>query len=344
MTGETQVLAVTMGDPAGIGPEVTLKGSVDGPRRLHIGDPEVYHRTAAHLGMDMTFREVDSPEAAARLPSRFFAILPTEHRADFGEDAPFGRPHQAHAAATVESILTACRLAMAGRVLAVVTPPINKSVLHSAGFRVPGHTEMLAQCAGVAHPVMMLAGEGAQPGDRLRVVPVTIHQSLQTVASSLTAELLRHTLQTTYEALRRDFALSAPRMVVAGLNPHAGEEGAFGREEMDLILPVCQTWAADHPGVLRGPLPADTLFHLEARQGYDVALCMYHDQALIPLKMLAFGRAVNITLGLPIVRTSVDHGTAYPIAGLGVADPGSFRQAITLAVELAANRRHRPPT
>ncbi|MEO5340371.1 MAG: 4-hydroxythreonine-4-phosphate dehydrogenase PdxA [Magnetococcus sp. MYC-9] len=331
------MLAVTMGDPAGIGPEVTLKGFAERPQRLHIGDPLVYRRTAARLGLRLDFQEVDSPEAAAALPPQRFAILPTGQRAAPGDDPSwepaFGQPHAAYAASTVESILTACRLALQGRVAAVVTPPVNKSVLHAGGFPVPGHTELLGQCAGVALPVMMLAGEG------LRVVPVTIHQSLLSVTESLTADLLRRTIQITVAALRRDFALPHPRVVVTGLNPHAGEEGAFGREEVEIIAPVCRELATEWPGVIRGPLSADSLFHAEARQTYDAAICMYHDQALIPIKMLAFGRAVNITLGLPIVRTSVDHGTAYPIAGQGIADPVSFQQAILVALELAENRR-----
>ncbi|MBF0462870.1 MAG: 4-hydroxythreonine-4-phosphate dehydrogenase PdxA [Magnetococcales bacterium] len=327
------MLAITMGDPAGIGPEVALKGFSMGPRRVHIGDPAVYYQTAAQLGLNLSFQEVDSPEAAAALHPQQFAILPTAQRAGCLSDAPFGRPHVAHAAATMESILTACRLAMAGRVLAIVTPPVNKAVLHSAGFYFPGHTEVLAQQTGMAQPVMMLVGAD------LRVVPVTIHQSLQSVATTLTADLLQYTIQVTYEALRRDFRLAQPRIVVAGLNPHAGEEGAFGREEVELIAPVCRALAERWSGAVRGPLAADSLFHLEARKTYDAVVCMYHDQALIPLKMLAFDQAVNITLGLPIVRTSVGHGTAYPIAGLGIADPRSFMHAVTVAVELAANRR-----
>lgn len=327
------MIAVTMGDPAGVGPEVTLRGFTGGPRRLHIGDPAVYYQTAARLGLQMAFQEVDSPEAAAALSQKQFAILPTEHRTVPFADAPFGHPCVGHAAATVESIMTACRLAMEGRVLAVVTPPINKAVLHEAGFHFPGHTELFAQCTHTPRPVMMLVGEG------LRVVPVTIHQSLSSVSTTLTADLLRQTIQITYAALCRDFALVQPRIAVTGLNPHAGEGGAFGREELDLIAPVCQEFSACWPGVVRGPLVADSLFHREARQTYDVAICMYHDQALIPIKMLAFGRAVNLTLGLPIVRTSVDHGTAYPIAGLGIANPHSFMQAVAMAVELAENRR-----
>ncbi|MEO5354628.1 MAG: 4-hydroxythreonine-4-phosphate dehydrogenase PdxA [Magnetococcus sp. XQGC-1] len=320
------MIAVTMGDPAGIGPEVVIKGFVaGGPKRIHVGEPAVYRRAAERLGFSLSFQEVETPEAAAALSLQQFAILPVHARS-----AP---------EATLESVLTACRLAVEGRVQAVVTPPINKSVLHQAGFSFPGHTELLGQCAGVERPVMMLVGEGARAGDWLRVVPVTIHQSLRSVAETLTADLLRHTIQVVYTALSRDFALEQPQIVVTGLNPHAGEEGAFGREELDIIAPVCRELAERWPGVIRGPLAADSLFHPEVRKTYDAVICMYHDQALIPLKMLAFGRAVNVTLGLPIVRTSVDHGTAYPIAGLGIADPRSYMQAVLMAVELAANRR-----
>ncbi|MBF0184700.1 MAG: 4-hydroxythreonine-4-phosphate dehydrogenase PdxA [Magnetococcales bacterium] len=337
------MLAVTMGDPVGIGPEVALKGFLaDRQKRLHIGDPLVYRRTAEHLQISVPMREVASPEEARQADGDDFLILPTEHRvSQFAEEKsaiPFARPQPAHAAATMESILSACRMAVAGRVDGVVTPPINKSVLHSAGYDVPGHTELLAHCAGIAYPVMMLAGEG------LRVVPVTIHQSLRSVAETLTFDLLEKTFLITYEALQRDFAIAAPRIMVAGLNPHAGEQGAFGHEEQEIILPVCRKLAQEMPaGVVLGPLPADTLFHPQARLGYDAILCMYHDQALIPLKMLAFGRAVNITLGLPIVRTSVDHGTAYPIAGQGKADPTSFQLAIQLARQLADNRLRSKP-
>ena len=331
------MIAVTMGDPAGVGPEVTLKGFSKAPRRVHIGDPEIYSRTARQLGTKITFREVDSPEAAAALPPHYFSILPTGNQAG-SNTALFGHPSHTHAAATIESIRTACHLAMERRVAAIVTPPINKSVLHSAGFDFPGHTELLAQCTGVDHPVMMLSGEG------LRVVPATIHQSLASVAQTLTSEFLHKTIQVTYDALRRDFALPKPIIAVTGLNPHAGEEGAFGREEVEIIAPLCQALAERWQGAVKGPLAADSLFHPKARETYDAVVCMYHDQALIPLKMLAFGRAVNITLGLPIIRTSVDHGTAYPIAGLGIADPGSFVRAVEMAEILVKNRCHAPET
>ncbi|WP_130471387.1 4-hydroxythreonine-4-phosphate dehydrogenase PdxA [Candidatus Magnetaquicoccus inordinatus] len=331
------MLAVTMGDPVGVGPEVALKSFLSGEvQALHIGDPQVFRRTAEHLGFSVVFQEVSSPEEARQQKENHFLILPTEHKvvqfATAGE-IPFGRPHPSQAAATMESIMTACRMAMAGRVDGVVTPPINKAVLHSAGYDVPGHTELLAHCAGVSYPVMMLAGEG------LRVVPVTIHQSLRSVAESLHYELLEKTIRITYEALKRDFAINTPRLMVAALNPHAGEKGAFGHEEQEIIEPVCRALSKEWPeGSLMGPLPADTLFHPQARASYDAILCMYHDQALIPIKMLAFGNAVNITLGLPIVRTSVDHGTAYPIAGQGVANATSLQLAMQLARQLADNR------
>ncbi len=336
------MLAVTMGDPVGIGPEVAMKGFLAAPStRMHVGDPQVFRRTAEHLGLDLPFVEVRSPEEAAEQAEGLFLILPTEnkvsHLAAAGGAYPFGHPHPSHAAATMESILTCCRLAMAGRVDGVVTPPINKAVLHSAGFAVPGHTELLAHCAGVSYPVMMLAGAG------LRVVPVTIHQSLRSVPETLTAELLEKSIRITYAALQRDFAIAQPRLMVAALNPHAGEGGAFGHEEQEIIIPVCRSLAQELPsGALQGPFPADTLFHPQARANYDAILCMYHDQALIPLKMLAFGQAVNVTLGLPIVRTSVDHGTAYAIAGQGVADDSSFRLAVQLARKLADNRKRTP--
>lgn len=342
------MIAITMGDPAGIGPEVTVKGFAQTPRRLHIGDPEVYRQTVAWLGQSMTVREVASPEEAATLPPHHFAVLPVKAEVDAYTRDALGKPNPAYAAATVESIQVASRLAMAQRVSAIVTPPIHKAVLHTAGFTFPGHTELLAHCAGVDHPVMMLvaphvddAGEpdGAASGAELRVVPATVHQSLASVATTLTPTLLRTVLRTTYDALRKEFALAQPRIAVAGLNPHAGERGAFGHEEERIIAPVCRSVAAAWPhGTLCGPLPADTLFHPEARKTYDAVVCMYHDQALIPLKTLAFGRAVNITLGLPFVRTSVDHGTAYGIAGLGSGNPISFVQAVAMATALAHNR------
>ncbi len=330
------MIAVTMGDPTGIGPEVTLKGFVDQPlpRRLHVGDPDLYRHAAAHFGLEVSIRPVGSVEEAAALPEHLFTVLPTRARVAMAS-FQFGQPHPGHAAAIVESILTACELTRSERSMAMVTPPIHKAVLHEAGFDFPGHTELLGQCAGVPQPVMMLTGGG------LRVVPATIHQSLASVPASLNVDRLRGVIETVVQSLRVDFAISAPRVAVTGLNPHAGEEGRFGDEEVTIIAPVCRQLSEKYAGTVRGPLSADTLFHAEARRGYDAVVCMYHDQALIPIKMLAFGNAINVTLGLPIIRTSVDHGTAFDIAGRGMANHHSYLAALSLAGEMAGNRQNR---
>ncbi|MBF0425406.1 MAG: 4-hydroxythreonine-4-phosphate dehydrogenase PdxA [Magnetococcales bacterium] len=329
-----------MGDPAGVGPEVILKAFAArtrtlprGPRWLFVGDPQVLTWSARRLDLPLIGQVVNSPEEAHQLPMHLPGLLATG--VDVALEAlQFGTPDPRQAAAVVASVKTACRLALAGRVAAVVTPPLHKGVLHAAGYSIPGHTELLAHCTGVERAVMMLVGRG------LRVVPATIHQSLASVATTLDRPLLWHILTTTLAALRRDFGLAEPRLAVAGLNPHAGEAGSFGDEEQRWIAPLCAELAASHPpGSVRGPLPADTLFHARARSTYDAVVCMYHDQALIPLKMLAFGRAVNVTLGLPIVRTSVDHGTAFDIAGRGIADPGSLMAALSLAARMVRQRR-----
>ncbi len=334
---KTLPIAVTMGDPAGVGPEIVLKAFAAHPWQVHtrfhlvhIGDPEIYAKTARHMGLEVTFKVFDSIEAAVAAPSECFAILATTARADLSI-FNFGKPDARHGAAVVESIETACRLTRNGDVSAMVTPPIHKASIHAAGFDFPGHTELLAKYCGVEYPVMMLSGNG------LRVVPATIHQSLMSVGASLTQEGLRQVVQITLDALHRDFGMARPRIAVAGLNPHAGEGGAFGREEIELIEPVCREFvAAGH--AVRGPSSADTLFHATARSKYDAVICMYHDQALIPLKMLAFGHSINVTLNLPIVRTSVDHGTAHDIAGQGVANPGSYLAALLAAEEIVGNR------
>ncbi|MBF0159955.1 MAG: 4-hydroxythreonine-4-phosphate dehydrogenase PdxA [Magnetococcales bacterium] len=315
-------IAITMGDPTGIGPEVILKAvqqrPSDGSEWLYIGDPDLLTWSARHLNLE--------------LPWQRLTLLPTHHRVDLGRFQP-GQPDPAHAAVIMECLDRACQLALTGEVAAITTAPIHKASLHAAGMAFPGHTEYLAHRTATAHPVMMLTG-----GD-LRVVPATIHQSLASVAASLQPSGLQRVITTTLTALQRDFALSAPRIAVTGLNPHAGEQGSFGREEIEIIAPVCrqlsQQWP---PGTICGPLSADSLFHASQRKGYDAIVCMYHDQALIPIKMLAFGAAVNVTLGLPIVRTSVDHGTAHDLAGRGQASPESLLQALHLAKVMAHNR------
>ncbi|MBF0284511.1 MAG: 4-hydroxythreonine-4-phosphate dehydrogenase PdxA [Magnetococcales bacterium] len=331
------ILAFTMGDPAGVGPEIVLKAHArrpsDAPPWLWIGDPRALRETARHLQLPAPLRLVDGPRDLLERPPGTLAVLPTG--VEIGP-LTLGTPDPRHAPAVMASLELAGRLALEGAVAAVVTPPLAKSVLHQGGFDLPGHTEFFAALCGVADPVMMLTGGG------LRVALATIHQSLRSVPDAMTADGLRRVLSTLWRALRVDFALDHPRIAVAGLNPHAGEQGAFGDEEIRLLQPVCreleQRWGE---GSILGPLPADTMFHPEARRQYDAALAMYHDQGLIPLKMLAFGQAVNLTLGLPMVRTSVDHGTAFGIAGRGVADEGSLIAAARLATEVVIHRQQR---
>jgi 4-hydroxythreonine-4-phosphate dehydrogenase len=239
-----------------------------------------------------------------------------------------GKPDPMNAAAVIESIEISVRAALAGTAAAVVTAPINKEALHRSGFAFPGHTEFLGHLTGAKRPVMMLAS------DRLRVTPLTVHMPLADVPRAITTEAIVDTAEIMLDSLARDFRIAHPRLAIAGLNPHPGE---FGDEDGRLIAPaIAQLKASGHDA--RGPLPADTLFHEEARKTYDAALCMYHDQALIPIKTLSFWDGVNVTLGLPIVRTSPDHGTALDIAGTGKADPRSMIAAIRMAAEIADAR------
>ncbi len=266
-------------------------------------------------------------EAAAVFP-RALPVLPQE----LAVEAEPGRPNPANAAAVIAAIERAVALVQAGEAAAVVTNPIQKETLYQAGFRYPGHTEFLAALAEIdTAPVMMLACPG------LRVVPITIHLPLAEAAGALTTEAIIHAGRVTAAALATDFGIAAPRLAVAGLNPHAGEGGALGREEAEIIAPAAAALRADGIAV-DGPAPADTLFHEAARRRYDAALCMYHDQALIPLKTIEFARGVNITLGLPFVRTSPDHGTALDIAGQGRADPRSLLAALETARDMARAR------
>jgi 4-hydroxythreonine-4-phosphate dehydrogenase len=249
-----------------------------------------------------------------------------------------GRPNDSATSAVQQSIEKAVRLVQAGEARAVVTNPISKAMLYRAGFAFPGHTEYLASLATTGrtapHPVMMLASKW------LKVVPVTIHIPLKDVPAALTEELILSTIETTARDLDRFFGISRPRLAVSGLNPHAGEEGGLGREEIDIIQPAIE--AARNKGLdVTGPYPADTLFHAGARASYDVAICMYHDQALVPLKTLAFDEGVNITLGLPFVRTSPDHGTAFTLAGTGKANPRSLIEALRLADAMSRQAERR---
>jgi len=293
-----------------------------------LGDPAHFERVSHALGLDVPVR-ITSAEDAERAFAEALPIVPLQARVI---GAP-GRPSASDAAATIEAIERAVTMVAEGSASAVVTNPIAKEVLYDAGFRHPGHTEFLGELAlrhfgQAVHPVMMLWSR------QLAVVPATIHIPLAQVPSRLTRELLVETAQIVVKDMRQRFGIAAPRLVFCGLNPHAGEGGSIGREEIETIAPAIAELRRDGLNV-SGPFPADTLFHAAARARYNVVIAMYHDQALIPIKTLAFDSAVNVTLGLPFVRTSPDHGTAFDIAGSGRANPASLIAAIKLAARLA---------
>ena len=330
-------LALTMGDPAGIGGELTLKTWLTlhhaGPAFIVLDDPARLQRLAHDLNLNVPIRQVTN---AASAPETFATALPVLSVPLAAVPVP-GEPNPANAQAIVASIEQATKLALTGAAAAVVTNPINKAALYQAGFPYPGHTEFLAALTGATgQQIMMLASP------MLRVVPVTVHASLRDSIAMLTTDMIVAASRTTAAALCRDFGIATPRLAIAGLNPHAGEQGALGSEETALIQPAIDTLRADGIEV-SGPWPPDTMFTATARARYDVAICMYHDQALIPLKTLDMDHGVNVTLGLPIVGTSPDHGTAFDIAGKGVADPTSLIAAIELAAELAARRQAQNP-
>ncbi|HME23360.1 MAG TPA: 4-hydroxythreonine-4-phosphate dehydrogenase PdxA [Acetobacteraceae bacterium] len=321
-------LALTMGDPAGIGGELTLRAwqalHHDGPCFIALDDPD---RLAA-LSDDVPITMVISPEAARAAFATALPVLPIELAAP---PRP-GHPDKANAKAVITSIERAAKLCLDGEVGGMVTNPINKAALYDAGFAYPGHTEFLAVLTGArGKQIMMLASP------ELRVVPVTVHASLRNSIALLSTDGIVAAAQTTAAALQRDFGIAHPRLAIAGLNPHAGEQGALGDEETTLIRPAIAALRAAGIDV-SGPWSPDTMFTATARSRYDAAICMYHDQALIPLKTLDMDHGVNVTLGLPIVRTSPDHGTAYDIAGKGIANPASLIAAIELAALLATRR------
>ncbi|MBB3266030.1 4-hydroxythreonine-4-phosphate dehydrogenase [Azospirillum sp. OGB3] len=337
-SGVRPPLALTMGEPAGIGGEIALKAwsiargaaRADGavPPFVLLDDPARLEALAAKLGLPVPVRAVGSMAEGAALFGAALPVLPQPLAAPVTP----GRPDPANGAAVIASIDRAVELVRRGEASAVVTNPIQKSALYAAGFRHPGHTEYLAHLAGLTEePVMMLAAQD------LRVVPVTIHVSVRDAMPLVTREAILHAGRVTAAALARDFGIARPRLAVAALNPHAGEGGAMGREEIDVIAPAVADLRAEGIDAV-GPQPADTLFHAAARRGYDAALCMYHDQALIPLKTIDFDTGVNITLGLPFVRTSPDHGTALDIAGTGKAGASSLIAALTTAEAMAARR------
>ncbi|MBB4955876.1 4-hydroxythreonine-4-phosphate dehydrogenase [Agrobacterium vitis] len=330
---ETKPIALTQGDPAGIGPDISLvawskRKELGLAPFLFLGDPAVLTVRARMIGLDIAFKE-SSPEQAADDFGSFFPVLPIAA----GIDVVAGQPHKATASGTISAIETAVSLCFEGKVRAVVTNPIAKSVLYEAGFGFPGHTEFLAalsekETGKPAMAVMMLAGQ------KLRAVPVTIHIPLKAVADVLTQELILKTCRILHADMRDKFGIASPRLAVAGLNPHAGEGGALGHEDEEIIAPALSRLRAEGIDAF-GPLPADTMFHDDARRRYDVAVCMYHDQALIPVKALGFDDSVNVTLGLPFIRTSPDHGTAFGIAGQGIARADSLVSALRLAGEIS---------
>ncbi len=325
-------LALTMGDPAGIGGELTLRAWLarhsTGRCFVALDDPVRLGALAHALRLEVPIREVLHPDFAG---SSFPDALPVLPVGLCAAPRP-GVSDAVNAPAVIGSIERATRLAMQGAVSGVVTNPINKAALYSAGFVYPGHTEFLAALTGATgRQVMMLASPG------LRVVPVTVHASLRDSLAMLSTKLILAAARTTAAALRESFGIAHPRLAIAGLNPHAGEGGALGREETTIIGPAIDALRGDGEDV-SGPWPPDTMFTATARTRYDVAICMYHDQGLIPLKTLDMDHGVNVTLGLPIVRTSPDHGTAFDIAGKGLADPSSLIAALDLAAELAARQ------
>ena len=319
---------VTPGDPAGIGAEIALKAFATGccDFVLH-DDADRLQSISNELDLPIKINRIPSP-SAFRPDADVLQVLDLKWRA---LPVP-GRPNSANAAQVIAAIETAARWAQDGTIAAMVTNPIAKATLYEDGFTHPGHTEFLADLASVAtEPVMMLAS------DRLRVVPVTRHLALGAAISTLSEALIVETAEITARALQRDFGITAPRIAIAGLNPHAGEGGTMGREDIDIINPaICKL--IEQGIAVVGPLAADTLFHYSARKTYDAALCMYHDQALIPIKTLDFDTAVNVTLGLPFIRTSPDHGTALDIAGTDVATETSLVAAIKMASGMARMR------
>ncbi|MEH2569296.1 4-hydroxythreonine-4-phosphate dehydrogenase PdxA [Bradyrhizobium sp. AZCC 2289] len=328
-------LALTSGEPAGIGPDIAIAAWL---RRNELGLPPFYLRgdrdflaeRAKILGLKVELAD-SSPEDSL---AAFSSALPVVATGEPATARP-GQPDATSANAALASIRQAVGDVMAGRAGAVVTNPIAKSVLYRAGFLHPGHTEFLAELAAnggrAPQPVMMLWSPA------LAVVPVTIHVSLHEALAQLSSDLIVRTARIAVADLKARFGLSSPRLAISGLNPHAGEDGSLGTEDIEIVAPAVEILRGE--GIdARGPLPADTMFHAAARQSYDCAICMYHDQALIPIKTIAFEDAVNVTLGLPFIRTSPDHGTAFDIAGTGKANPSSLAAALRLAARMAAAR------
>ncbi len=330
-----RIVGVTMGDPAGVGPEIILKALAHGEWQkvsipIILGDEGVMDFYSSLLGLEVPLVPVEEDDLVSLEPlNRGAYILPLSSLNSLQFAPGRSTPHCGHA--VVKYIRKAVKLAMEDKIAAMVTAPINKASMHAAGYPYPGHTEFLAELTGCEDYAMMLVG------GRIRVSLVTIHVALREVPSLVTSEEVYRVTRLTYRCMEEWFGLESPRVAVAGLNPHAGEEGAFGDEEARVIAPAIKALVEEGFQV-SGPHPADTLFHRHAQGEFHAVVAMYHDQGLIPVKLEAFDKGVNLTLGLPIIRTSVDHGTAFDIAGKGVASPNSLKAAYGLALELAERR------
>jgi 4-hydroxythreonine-4-phosphate dehydrogenase len=334
LTASPAPLAITLGDPAGIGPEVILgawtrlRAERRAPPAFVVGGPELLRALAELLGLDCPIVPIADPAEAMFACGAGLPVMA-------GLDAPlhFGKPGADGAKLALASLQWGTRFALSGVAAGLVTAPVSKGALAAIGWDYPGQTEFLADACGRPYrdAVMMLAGPS------LRTVPLTVHVALAEVPGLLSVDLITHKARIVAAGLRRDFGVGSPRLAIAALNPHAGEGGQFGDEEARIIAPAIAALQAEGIDAV-GPVPGDALFTPRARQGYDAALCMYHDQALIPLKALEFDAGVNVTLGLPIIRTSPDHGTAFDIAGQGVADPGAMAAAIVMAADMATAR------
>jgi 4-hydroxythreonine-4-phosphate dehydrogenase len=329
------IIGITMGDPSGIGPEIIIKALSDPGiyaccTPVIIGDPSVLSLCLKYAPNEhLKIKEIADIGKAEGILGQI--DLTPLSRLEQNRAIP-GTPSREGSRAMAGYIVTAVEMALKDEISGMVTCPINKTLLNEAGYNYEGHTQMIAHLTGSTDYVMMLAGE------RLRVTLVTIHCALKDVPSRINKENILKTIRITHSALIDDFGIKIPRIAVAALNPHAGESGMFGTEEEEIILPAVRT--AEKEGInVQGPLPADSLYFKAVSGEFDAVVNMYHDQGLIPLKMLHFSDAVNITLGLPIIRTSVDHGTAYDIAGKGIADPASLKAAIRMATEIAGNRK-----
>lgn len=330
-------IAVSIGDPAGIGPDIILQSwarhkEIDIPRFTVIGDRSILNERAKLLKIPIDIYEVRDAKLQNNHENEL-CVLPLNSPMQ----CTAGIAENQNSKGVIEAITRGVEMVQSGAFSALTTCPINKKALYNSGFEFPGHTEFLADLAAKltgnnVSPVMMLAGP------QLRSVPVTIHMALSAVKDVLTKDLIVQTARITAKDLRDYFGIKNPVLAIAGVNPHAGEEGAMGREEIEFIAPAVDILKSEGINVI-GPLPADTMFHERARAAYDVAICMYHDQALIPAKTLGFDDAVNVTLGLPFIRTSPDHGTAYEIAGTGKAKPGSFIAALKMARDMAHHRK-----